>query len=60
MLSAPGRPEEHDLQAVARLLEDGSKIAILVGAGALHARDEVLELAEVLAAPVVKTLWARP
>ncbi len=56
MLAAPGRPEEHDLQAVARLLEDGSKIAILVGAGALHARDEVLELAEILAAPVVKTL----
>ena len=56
MRAAPGRPEEHDLQAIADLLEDGSKIAILVGAGALHARDEVLELAEVLAAPVVKTL----
>ena len=47
---------EHDVQAVAFLLEDGSKIAILVGAGALHAREEVLELAEILAAPVVKTL----
>ena len=56
MLSAPGQPGEADLQAIADLLDDGSKIAILVGAGALHAREEVLELAEVLAAPVVKTL----
>ncbi len=56
MRAAPGRPEEDDLHAIASLLEDGSKIAILVGAGALHAREEVLELAEVLAAPVVKTL----
>ena len=56
MRTAPGRPEEADLRAIAGLLEDGSKIAILVGAGALHAREEVLELADVLAAPVVKTL----
>ena len=56
MRAAPGRPEDQELQAIANLLEDGSKIAILVGAGALHAREEVLELAEVLAAPVVKTL----
>jgi pyruvate dehydrogenase (quinone) len=56
MRSAPGRPDDEDLRAIASLLEDGSKIAILAGAGALHAREEVLELAEVLAAPVVKTL----
>ena len=56
MRSAPGRPDDEDLRAIASLLEDGSKIAILAGAGALHARDEVLELAGVLGAPVVKTL----
>lgn len=56
MLSAPMRPDEKDLRRIASLLEDGSKIAILAGAGARHARDEVLELAEILAAPVVKTL----
>ncbi len=56
MLSAPGRPDEKDLRRIASVLEEGSKIAILAGAGALHARDEVLELAEILAAPVVKTL----
>ncbi|MGI9007454.1 MAG: thiamine pyrophosphate-dependent enzyme [Streptosporangiaceae bacterium] len=56
MLSAPGRPDEKDLSRIASLLEDGSKIAILAGAGARHARAEVLEVAEILAAPVVKTL----
>ena len=56
MLAVPGMPDEQDLRRIAALLEEGGKIAILVGAGALHARNEVLELAEVLAAPVVKTL----
>ena len=56
MLSAPKRPDDKDLRRIAGLLEDGSKIAILAGAGALHARDEVLEVAELLGAPVVKTL----
>jgi len=56
MLPAPAMPDEADLRRIASLLEDGEKIAILVGAGALHARDEVLELAGALSAPVVKTL----
>jgi len=56
MFAAPGQPDEQDLRRLADLLQGGDKIAILVGAGALGARDEVLELAEVLAAPVVKTL----
>jgi len=55
-LPAPGRPREQDLQRVADLLNDGRKIAILAGAGALHARAELLALAEMLAAPIVKTL----
>jgi len=56
MLPAPGRPREEDLQAIASLLADGGKTAILAGAGALHAREELLAVAEALAAPVVKTL----
>lgn len=56
MRHAPGRPDEQDLRDIATVLDEGRKIAILAGAGALHARQEVLELAEVLAAPVVKTL----
>jgi pyruvate dehydrogenase (quinone) len=56
MLAAPGRPREEDLQQVANLLADGEKIAILAGAGARHARDELLAVAERLGAPIVKTL----
>ncbi len=56
MLGPSGRPAEADLQRLADLLNDGQKIAILAGAGARHARAEVLAVAEALAAPVVKTL----
>src|SRR5262249_56600857 len=45
-----------DLQRMAALLNDGEKIAILAGAGARHAREELLAVAETLAAPIVKTL----
>ncbi|HEV2450433.1 MAG TPA: thiamine pyrophosphate-binding protein [Streptosporangiaceae bacterium] len=56
MLPPPGRPREEDLQRLADLLNDGEKVAILAGAGARHARPELLALAEKLAAPIVKTL----
>jgi pyruvate dehydrogenase (quinone) len=56
MLHAPGRPTDEDLQRIADLLNEGEKIAILAGAGALHAREELLTLAEAIAAPIVKTL----
>jgi pyruvate dehydrogenase (quinone) len=56
MLSAPGMPSDQDLQRIADLLTDGKKIAILAGAGARHARAELLAVAQALAAPIVKTL----
>jgi pyruvate dehydrogenase (quinone) len=55
-LDPPGLPNEEDLHLLADFLTDGEKIAILAGAGALHARDELLALAERLQAPIVKTL----
>jgi pyruvate dehydrogenase (quinone) len=55
-LPPPGRPSDADLQRLADFLNEGQKIAILAGAGALHAREELLTLAETLAAPIVKTL----
>jgi len=55
-LPPPGKPSEADLQRLADFLNDGNKVAILAGAGALHAREELLALAETLAAPIVKTL----
>jgi pyruvate dehydrogenase (quinone)/pyruvate oxidase len=56
MLQAPGRPGDEDLRKVADLLGSGEKVAILAGAGARHAREELLALAEKLGAPIVKTL----
>jgi pyruvate dehydrogenase (quinone) len=52
----PGMPSDQDLRQLADFLNAGDKIAILAGAGALHAREELLALAETLNAPVVKTL----
>jgi pyruvate dehydrogenase (quinone) len=56
MLGPSGRPDEDDIRRLAYLLNDGEKIAILAGAGARHARAEVLAVAEALGAPIVKTL----
>jgi pyruvate dehydrogenase (quinone) len=53
---APANPRDVDLQAAANVLNAGQKVAILAGAGALRARAEILALADVLAAPIVKSL----
>ena len=55
-LPAPGVPRPEDVVAAAELLNAGEKVVMLVGAGALHARSEVLATAEALASPIVKTL----
>lgn len=47
------------LQSAADLLNNGRKVAILAGQGALHAREEVLAVAEKLQAPVVKALLGK-
>jgi pyruvate dehydrogenase (quinone) len=56
LLSQPGRPSDDDLQRLADVLNSGQKIGILAGAGALHAREQLLAVAETLGAPIVKTL----
>lgn len=55
-LPGPGVPRTADLRAAAEVLNAARKPALLAGAGALHARDEVLAVADVLGAPVIKTL----
>ncbi|WP_239313951.1 thiamine pyrophosphate-dependent enzyme [Plantactinospora mayteni] len=50
------RPRDEDLRAAARLLDDGGRTAILAGIGARGAGRLVEQLAEVLGAPVIKTL----
>ncbi|MBS0641844.1 MAG: thiamine pyrophosphate-requiring protein [Acetobacteraceae bacterium] len=52
-------PEATGLQRAADVLNAGKKVAILVGAGALHATDEVIELAEKLQAGVAKALLGK-
>ena len=52
-------PREEDLWRAAEVLNAGEKVAILVGAGALHAADEVFEAAEILGAGVAKALLGK-
>jgi len=52
-------PYEQDLQAAADLLNAGEKVAILVGAGALGATDEVIAIADRLGAGVAKALLGK-
>src|SRR5689334_5836030 len=40
-VAPPSTPRDDDLRAAAAVLNEGTKIAMLVGQGALHARDEV-------------------
>ena len=49
-------PNEHDLRAAARILNEGKRIAMLVGAGALGATDEVIAVADRLGAGCAKAL----
>lgn len=52
-------PHQEDLQRAAEVLNNGRKVAILVGAGALRATDEVIEVAELLGAGVAKALLGK-
>jgi len=51
--------DDGDLTRAAKLLNDGKKIVILVGQGALGAADEVIDIAERLSAPIVKALLGK-
>ena len=52
-------PNERDLRRAAEVLNAGKKVAILVGAGALRATDEVIAVAEVLGAGAAKALLGK-
>lgn len=54
-----GLPNGEDLQRAAAVLNAGKKVAILVGQGALHATDELEQLAETLGAPIIKALLGK-
>jgi pyruvate dehydrogenase (quinone)/pyruvate decarboxylase len=54
-----GKPPAEQIAAAADLLNKGTKVAILAGQGALPARAEVEAVADLLGAPVAKSLLAK-
>jgi pyruvate dehydrogenase (quinone)/pyruvate oxidase len=52
-------PPQDTLRAAAEILNEGTKIAILAGQGALDATDELIALAEKLGAPIIKALLGK-
>jgi pyruvate dehydrogenase (quinone) len=52
-------PYQAELERAAQVLNAGKKVAILVGAGALHATDEVIAVAQKLGAGVAKALLGK-
>ena len=52
-------PETPDLERAAEVLNSGDRVAMLVGQGALHASEEVEEVAELLGAGVAKALLGK-
>ncbi len=52
-------PAERDLRRAAEVLNAGKKVAMLIGAGALHAGDEVIAVANRLGAGVAKALLGK-
>ncbi len=52
-------PPQDKVHEAAALINAGAKVAILAGRGCLHARDEVLQLAEAVGGPIVKPLLGK-
>ena len=56
MIRAHGLPRVADLRRAAAVLNEGKKVVILAGAGAIGAAEQLRQTADLLAAPIVKTL----
>lgn len=58
--SAPSiKPRDADLDRAAEVLNAGKKVAMLIGAGALHATEEVIAVADRLSAGCAKALLGK-
>jgi pyruvate dehydrogenase (quinone) len=55
----PFPPGPEQLRAAADVLNSGKKVAILAGAGALHATDELIAVADTLGAGIAKALLGK-
>ena len=54
-----GQPGTNDIMRAAEILNQGKKIAIFAGRGALHATDELEMVADKLGAPIIKPLLGK-
>ena len=54
--AGPGVPPDAELRRAAEVLNEGTRVAVVVGAGGLEAREELLAVADAVAGPVVKSL----
>ncbi|MEI7035512.1 thiamine pyrophosphate-requiring protein [Fulvimonas yonginensis] len=52
-------PSQEDIERAAKVLNDGRRVAILIGAGAMHAGEQVKEVANRLDAGVAKALLGK-
>jgi pyruvate dehydrogenase (quinone) len=52
-------PPDAELQRAAEILNAGTKVAILAGAGALHATEELIEVAELTGGGIAKALLGK-
>ena len=52
-------PDDDSISRALEILNRGKRIAILAGQGALGAREEIMEVAELLGAPIVKALLGK-
>ena len=52
-------PQANELRLAADLINHGKRIAIMAGQGALHATEELVKLAELMGAPIIKPLLGK-
>ena len=52
-------PDDESIERALGVLNRGKRIAILAGQGALGARDEIIEIADLLGAPIIKALLGK-
>ena len=52
-------PAEEDMKRAAEILNEGEKVVILAGRGALNATDELIATADKLGAPIIKALLGK-
>lgn len=53
------RPQDDEIHAIAKLINEGKKVGIYAGVGCSQARDEIIQLCEQIKAPMAHTSMAK-